>query len=1127
VQEVEAQQGAHGNCDENHIFHHNFTIFATFRHEIIAPDCDRGNSWTRGMRPVGRPREVFSTQPINPGIQTVRTRTLGAIARRSALSVALGLCVIPGIQAQSTTGSIHGNAPADGETTVQVKNASGVTRTVAVDDSGRYNVTNLPIGTYTVSLLRDGQVIDSREDVVLLVGSGSNVSFGPGAAATADATTLGTVTVTAANLPPVDVSQVDTRTVITSEQLERLPLARSAEAVAMLSPGAVAGASGFTNMSGLVSFGGSGVSENAYYINGYFSGDPLSNLGGFGVPYNAIDQQQTYTGGYSARYGRSAGGVINQIGQRGTDEVRFGGKITWAPKQWRASGADRYYPKIDLDGPNSNPNLPSVCGESKKDLCQWRYENPSLPGTLYSRGDADFTSESTYSAYVGGPLIRDRLYAYVAAEAKVTKAKEAPGKGSSIQDINYPVTDDPRVYAKIDWNISEDHLLEYTYMGQKFEKNGSYYLYNFNSDIQSSRKAQEPNQIKRNTEFSILNYRGYLTDNLTLSANYGRGRFSNTELNDTMIPGVAFIGSYLNQDPAIVGDNPIPNRQAAFQGRNGKNYTDGLRIDLEWIVGDHALTAGIDNLKFEAKNEGTIQLAPYWIYRKGDPGAPINSILGVGAPGGNGYFVNKSTYITATNMGLEQKAWFLEDRWNITDNFLLSLGIRNDQFTNKNDAGQTYMDAKNQWAPRIGASWDVFGDSKLKVFANAGRYFLAMPNNVAIRGASASVYTSEYFTYTGIDEYGAPTGLTPVPRTDGQTPRPVSSNGEYGQPVDVLAFAPKDLKNMFQDEYILGLEQAFGDRWSTGAKLTYRDLKSSVDDICDPYTLMKRLGAVAETPSGSGYNAKLEDGSNVFVNSCYMFNPGGTNTFSIANLDANGNPTGTRREVRMSAADWGIEQGLKRTYSAIDLFLARQFDGVWEGRLDYTYSKSEGNNEGQVKSEFGQTNISKTQDWDAWQMMRFADGYLANDRRHQLKLRGSYEIAPEWIVAGTLRVQSGTPISCLGYYNPDGSIAEGSSKADPIGYGGAYHTCLGQVAEPGKVRTPWTRMLDLGVTYRPSFADGALAFGLQVFNALNERKPTQVNVRSEAGPYTIASTYLLPIGLQPPRYFMLTASLDF
>lgn len=156
-----------------------------------------------------------------------------------------------------------------------------------------------------------------------------------------------------------------------------------------------------------------------------------------------------------------------------------------------------------------------------------------------------------------------------------------------------------------------------------------------------------------------------------------------------------------------------------------------------------------------------------------------------------------------------------------------------------------------------------------------------------------------------------------------------------------------------------------------------------------------------------------------------------------------------------------------------------------------------------------------------------ANGYLANDRRHQLKLFGSYAITPEWMVGGNIRVMSGSPISCLGYYNPDGGINEGTTAGDPIGYGAAYHTCLGSIAKPGARRNPWTKNVDLAVTYRPSYFDEKVTFSMQVFNVLNEQKATQVDVTSEEDAYTVSNTYMVPIARQTPRYVMFSATYDF
>jgi len=1040
--------------------------------------------------------------------------------KRSALTVALGLCFVGGVQAQSTQGSIYGTIPGGEGATVVVSNNSGMSRTVVVDADGDYQIGSLPVGQYTVTATRNGAVVGTRS-ITVRAGTGADVSFGTATAG--DATTLGTVTVTAENVPQIDITAVDSSSVLTAEQLERLPIAHDAEAIALLAPGAVQGAGGY--FGGLVSFGGAGISENAYYVNGYFTGEPLSNLGGFTLPYGAIEQQETYIGGYSAKYGRSAGGVISQIGKRGTNEWHFGGQVSFIPASLREDQTSIYYPNLDFSEANANPALPSTCGNSGTELCQWNYAKPELAGTLYRANVNEERSSTTYSAYAGGPLLKDRLFFFAAAEMQESDDQFNPAfGGGQFTDAHY---EDPKLYAKIDWNITNNHFLEFTYMAEQYDSTGKIYEYDFDTQTRGELMDIIPTPVSQNSEYFIGKYTGYLTDALTFSATYGRSRFSDVQINPAIAPGVPFVSGAANQDPAIVGTSPIPNQQSDYSGKAAFDYTEGLRADLEYIWGDHTFTVGIDNIKFEAANEGDAQVAPVYIYSKGDPGKNINASLGVGAPGGNGYYVQDYKYFTSTSMSLEQKAWYLQDQWQVTDNFLLSLGIRNDQFTNMNNTGAVYMDAKNQWAPRLGFSWDVMGDSSLKVFGNAGRYFLALPNNVAIRGASASTYTREYFTYTGIAPDGTPTGLTPIGGPNGApAPGPVSANGETGAPVDVLAFAPSDLKNLYQDEYILGFEKQLTPDWMLGMKLTRRALQSSVDDICDPYTLMEAQGL---TPFGYRDGKFVAEGDigMVEVAYCYMFNPGGTNTFSLADVDANGELTGSRTEVVMSAEDWGFSDGLKRVYNGLDIYFVRPFDGKWEARVDYTFSKLQGNNEGQVKSEFGQDNISKTQDWDAWQLMQFANGYLSNDRRHQLKARGSYQITDEWSVGANLRIMSGMPVSCLGYFNPDGGIDEGTGAADPIGYGASYHTCFGDVASPGSQRTPWTRKLDLGVTYRPLWADQKLSLGVNVFNVTDEQNATQLDVTSEDGPYTVSNTYLMPIATQSPRYVMFTASYDW
>ncbi|HKR75541.1 MAG TPA: carboxypeptidase-like regulatory domain-containing protein, partial [Rhodanobacter sp.] len=131
--------------------------------------------------------------------------------RQTGLATALGLLLAStAAYGQSTTSSIFGHAPVQAGESVVVSNGAGLTRTVGVDSQGRYNATQLPVGTYSVSLMRDGQVVQRRDNVSLKVGVGVDISFSAEAAAgsAVNAKQLSGVNVTASAVPPIDVSSV-------------------------------------------------------------------------------------------------------------------------------------------------------------------------------------------------------------------------------------------------------------------------------------------------------------------------------------------------------------------------------------------------------------------------------------------------------------------------------------------------------------------------------------------------------------------------------------------------------------------------------------------------------------------------------------------------------------------------------------------------------------------------------------------------------------------------------------------------------------------------------------------------------------------------------------------------------
>ncbi|WP_225737148.1 TonB-dependent receptor [Dyella acidiphila] len=974
------------------------------------------------------------------------------------------------VLAQSTNGTIFGQAPVASGETVQIIGGSGYNRTVPVDKSGRYSIT-LPVGTYDVTLMQNGQAVQTKKGVTALAAGNVNVDFvaAAGAASSSNAQNLSSVMVTANAIPPIDVSSTQESTVITSEQLKNLPLARTGAAIALLAPGTVQGASalgGGPTGEPLVSFGGSSVVENAYYINGFNTTDPLSDSGGITLPYGAIAQQETLTNGYGPEYGRSTGGVISQVGASGTNTWHFGGAVFWSPSGANGTQANMYY---------RNPAITS---------------GSTAPGSLLQYRNDNSQWEQIYDAYVGGPLIKDKLFFFIAAEADHRDTDNVSANSGTPYEYQNKYSN-PKYYAKLDWNITDSNILSLTGIKSTENYNGDYYNYDYATRSEGA-FAGYNTFFKNNFNLGIAKFTSYITDDLTLNVLYGKmdgTYYSTTPGTASSLPAIAG-ANY--QNPAYCPAQNCTNSQlyADVTNPNHKSEETNLRFDLSYKLGDHNIQVGIDNQTTRDINDGSIPTGPgyYWNYGPATPGQAIvgnnpNAAPYV-APIGSEYYVEKTVYITSASVEVAQRAQYIKDTWQVTPNMLLNLGLRNDQFTNYNPVGEAYVRlTKPQWAPRLGFSWDILGDSSMKLFANAGRYYLALPTGVALREASASTYTGQYYTYTGIDGNGAPTGLTAIPSI-GQTAGPgvpVSANNEYGQPLDASTVAARNLKAEYQDSYVLGFQQQINPSWDYGVTGTWTKLGRIIDDtgegqyaICD--------AVMAQNPGLAGQTGgNCANGGPLNANASILINPGSTEYYKLQN--ANGG----------YAYGWVSPSQLLyppayRNFYSLELFLEHPWDGKWWAKVDYVYSKSYGTTEGPTQSNIGQggTSQSATEQWDYGQVMSAANGLQSNNRKHVLKAYGTYQFLPEWSISGVLQIASGTPASCLGLYGPN--------ESNPgLGYGvGAYHWCGGVPTPAGSTGfTPWIHTLDLTLEYRPLWADKKLGFQLQVRNVTNEQKITQ------------------------------------
>lgn len=1032
--------------------------------------------------------------------------------KRSALTVALGLCFIGGVQAQTNTaGAIVGRAAA-GDTITVTNPTTGFSRTLTVDANGSYRFSQLSTGQYQVS--RNGE---AARTVTVNVGGAATVDFvGSGAAG---ATELGAVTVLGTGaINPIDTSSVESTTILTAQQIARIPVPRNATSVALLAPGTVRGDAAFGN---LASFGGSSVAENQYYLNGFNITNTFQNLNFVQVPFEGIAEQQVKTGGYGAEFGRSTGGVLNQITKRGTNEFHAGGNFFYSPGSLQGTRHNYYYPD----------------------------------GTLRADRSENDSSEWTTALWASGALVQDKLFAYALIQYGRTRSDSYPGitGGNNL----HASTNRPNWLLKLDWNINDSNILEFTGLSDKRNTTTDYYDTNIDANGHPSRSAtyMGTDHFNGGGDMYVLKYTGYLTDTFTLTALAGTGRFRrhnySVSAGGIVSEYTGNVGGAVAGCPLVIDARSLADQNATGGARNGcylaqtvgrvdaGDRRNQYRIDAEWQLGDHLLRGGIDIDDFRSVAGESYAGGQYWRY--------ISNTR-----------VRLRRFMSGSEVEVKQRAYYIEDSWSITDNFLAYIGLRWDTFKNYNGNGQAYVEIKNQLAPRLGFSWDVFGDASFKVFGNAGRYALPLTATVAVRGASVSLFEEEYFTYTGVANDGtdAPTGLTPIPGTHRFL------NNEFGVAKDPRTIASTTLKPMYQDEFILGFQAQLNEHVSLGMRAIYRNLKAAIDDTCDYRPILQWAvdhgfsiaDGAFQTPADRSAPNEVAVYNPGFP-FCRLYNPGEDNTYL---MDVNGD--GTLETIHFGANDtWqagnvmGMPVGAsiqgprgKRTYSAMELF----FQGNWDRFFlqgSYTYAQSKGNTEGGVKSDIGQDDTGTTQDFDYPELMIGAYGYLPNDRRHTLKLFGNYEFTDEWSAGFNLLVQSGRPVNCFGFY--------GSRWQS--GYGASYFSCdLGMPVEPyGNTpnaadngttifprgtagRTPWTRTLDLNVAYKPNWAKG-LQFKLDVFNVFNTQTVVTVSEQGESavgdptqgpncgGTGQAQCTYKMATGYTAPRQVRFMIQYDF
>ncbi|PJJ99133.1 energy transducer TonB [Lysobacteraceae bacterium NML91-0213] len=1023
--------------------------------------------------------------------------------RKAALCMALGAClgaIAPSAMAQQVTGAVAGRATAGDQISVTHR-ATGLTRTATVSSDGSYRLGQLPVGDYQLQTLRDGRPVGEPVTVNVALGGTTTVNLGSGGGVA----NLAAVEVVGSRVVNrVDVFSTESSTNITREEFDRLPVAQSLSSVALLAPGVLSGNSSF----GGISFGGSSVAENSVFINGLNVTDFYRRQSFSTAPFAFFEQFQVKTGGYSVEFGRSTGGVINAVTRSGTNELEGGVEITFEPEAWRADFQDRYYDD----------------------------------GTVNTRGSRDRQTFTKANVWASGPLIRDRLFLFAMYEQRENDARNTNSVGSSWSESS---NNDGFWGAKMDWNINDNHLVELLAFSDETETDVDSYAYGWDSGGRGAFSGARTNESGGKS--GSVTYTAQLTENFSAKAMYGINRSSSFSRspNDGLCDWVTYnSASYASQYRAL--GSPVLGCHPGATVVSHEDERKASRLDFEWALGDHLLRFGVDH-ELMTTDRSTFYPGngmQYTAYGRTSATQVLDN--GTALPTGVNQFLMARERADGGVFDITASAFYLEDMWSVTPNLLLNLGLRVDNFNNKNAVGDSFIKLDELVSPRVGFSWDVKGDSTTKLFGNLGRYYMPIPSIISYNFAGGLLDERTFYVLEGWrDEVNPVTGATYKAPIIGAQIGPVDQT--YNIVVnDTRQSVDQDLEAVYQDEAILGFQQAISQAWSWGVNATYRRMKNTIDDIrinqtaCGPiWTTGNRATGAPGTPTGT-----------IFP----IGNPGRPLTLW-------GSSEGDPNQIRCAEDGWitvdtateGYRTGgtnrivgyfePKRTYKSLEFQIDRAWDGKWQMNASYLWSKLDGNHEGPVNSDTNYGDTGMVQHWD--HPANNQDyGPLFNDRRHQFKLRGSYAPNEIWTFGASFTAMSGAPINQFGVTWPGDTTAAGSVTSEGSG-GGSFWHCIppaglascASVPVNDRVyeyagrgsggRMPWTYNLGASVTWTLPVEGVDLKARLSVFNLLNDQEVINVRQRYEANPGQVRPYWGTGTRWQSPRYTQLVITWNF
>src|SRR3954469_20544693 len=217
------------------------------------------------------------------------------------------------ITAQERFGGLAGvvmdssQAPVPGATITVTNKATGAVRTIVSGADGSYRLPDLDPGRYTVTVELSGFQKAQADDLIILLGK--TVDF-PATLKVGAVTE--TVNVTAEADKQIDIRSATIAHNVTAEEIDRMPKARSFQALALTAPSVNQG-----EIEGGIQVNGASGPENSYTVDGVVTNSLVNGKSRQDTVFEYLQEVQVKTAGIDAEYGGALGGVISAVTKSG------------------------------------------------------------------------------------------------------------------------------------------------------------------------------------------------------------------------------------------------------------------------------------------------------------------------------------------------------------------------------------------------------------------------------------------------------------------------------------------------------------------------------------------------------------------------------------------------------------------------------------------------------------------------------------------------------------------------------------------------------------------------------------------------------------------------------------------